>query len=330
MSAQGSAKQVKLTARQWRHSGLWVILLLLAPWVGGAASLSSLNVWRPVNFDPIASSDPIIRFSVSMSIIDSTNREYDCFRWSVYNSDGGRLFSLDFDNDTTVISYALEDSTNFISTGLKFTNSILYDLVISMNFANNSWSATLDDRTLASAQAITTRGSPLTLGDVDAVWAFKNPDAPGNNYLVFDNYQLVAQNTGRRLYSTGFEGSEGYDPNLTLVGQNGWVGSATGGNGFVTEFFTGEGVQAFIGFNPPTNAPASAPIHLEALGLLQNRQFALRVSGEAGQTYVVEASADLRNWTAIRTNAAPSGTFDFIDAAAPGFSRRFYRARTGP
>src|SRR4029079_12084691 len=35
------------------------------------------------------------------------------------------------------------------------------------------------------------------------------------------------------LYQTGFDVSEGYDANLDLVGQNGWVGEGSGGNGIL-------------------------------------------------------------------------------------------------
>src|SRR5207253_1523762 len=57
---------------------------------------STLNVWRWLNFDPVAAGLPIVTFSVTMAIYDSartTNR--DCFRWSVYNQQNGgvRLFT---------------------------------------------------------------------------------------------------------------------------------------------------------------------------------------------------------------------------------------------
>lgn len=57
----------------------------------------------------------------------------------------------------------------------------------------------------------------------------------------------------RVLYETRFEKSEGFDETLTLIGQGGWVGDGSGGNGLVTDFFAGEGQHAFIGFVAPTN-----------------------------------------------------------------------------
>lgn len=53
------------------------------------------------------------------------------------------------------------------------------------------------------------------------------------------------------LYWTRFEAAEGYDTRYTLIGQKGWLGEGTGGNGLVVEFFRGEGQQAYLGFWPP-------------------------------------------------------------------------------
>ena len=51
-------------------------------------------------------------------------------------------------------------------------------------------------------------------------------------------------------------------------------------------------------------------------------KFALNVNGVAGYNYVVQASSNLLDWTAIETNTAP---FTFVDVNAGQFSQRFYR-----
>lgn len=53
------------------------------------------------------------------------------------------------------------------------------------------------------------------------------------------------------LYQTGFESSEGYNTNRDLVGQKGWVGAGSGGNGIAAGFFPGKGQQAYLGYKPP-------------------------------------------------------------------------------
>ncbi|MCC7376634.1 MAG: hypothetical protein IT581_18390 [Verrucomicrobiales bacterium] len=152
-----------------------------------------LNVWRPMGYVPGPTNSPVVRFSVLMQIEDSatvTNR--DDFRWSVYNGRGDRLFTLDFDNDALGINYLLDDN-RFVSTGKTFTNAVPYALEVSMNFQANQWSATLNGQPLTEVLAITTRESPLDFGDVDAVWAIRTPGKPGDNFLVFDDYRIVAQ-----------------------------------------------------------------------------------------------------------------------------------------
>ncbi len=54
------------------------------------------------------------------------------------------------------------------------------------------------------------------------------------------------------LYETHFEAAEGYDRNLDLAGQRGWLMEGSGGNGLLEEFFPGFGQQAYVGFTPPT------------------------------------------------------------------------------
>ncbi|GIX50077.1 MAG: hypothetical protein KatS3mg132_271 [Limisphaera sp.] len=67
--------------------------------------------------------------------------------------------------------------------------------------------------------------------------------------LALQAMSLRADSTN--LLFTAFERAEGYDANYTLIGQNGWLGTGTGGNGLVPDFFPGEGQQAYIGYWPP-------------------------------------------------------------------------------
>ena len=54
------------------------------------------------------------------------------------------------------------------------------------------------------------------------------------------------------LYSTQFEPLQGYNISAYLTGQSGWTSSGSGGNGLVTNAFTGMGQQAYVGYFPPT------------------------------------------------------------------------------
>ena len=223
-----------------------------------------LSVWRPINFSPMPTNISFVRFSVLMSITDSSNTNYDNFYWSVYNAQSHRLFTLDFDNYDLGIYYLLDGTNDFVWTGEEFTNDEPTTLVITMNFLQNSWSATFAGVLLATNQPITTTGAPLNLGDVDAVWSVYDTNAPG------DNYKITAE-----------------------------------------------------------VVPPPAP-RLETPGYSGNGPFLLRVLGQSGERFAIDATTNLTVWTALKTNVITDGYFDYVDSSAPAFMRRHYRARWAP
>jgi len=147
---------------------------------------SSLFIYQPLN-NNLSSA----QFSVLMAIYDSSNTNWDDFFWSVFNQQGQELFALDFDNYELKVYYYLDNTNGRTWSGLQFTNGVAYPLVLTMDFSNNRWSATFNGALLATNQPMTTTGAPLNLGDVDAVWSVYDTNAPGNNYMVFDDYQVT-------------------------------------------------------------------------------------------------------------------------------------------
>jgi hypothetical protein len=202
--------------------------------------------------------------------VDSFNTNYDNFYWSVYNAQGDPLITLDFDNYDLGIYYLLDGTNDFVWTGQTFVNDDTNTLVMTMNFPQNSWSATFDGVVLVTNQPITTIRAPLNLGDVDAVWTVYDTNAPGDNYMLFDNYRITAE-----------------------------------------------------------VIPPPAP-RLEALGRFGDGQFLLRVLGQSGERFAIEATTNFTQWTALKTNVITDGFFDYVDSSAPAFSRRYYRARWAP
>ncbi len=157
-----------------------------------------VSIFPPLNVDPVAIGKPVVGFRVTMAVFDPEPPEEnrDSFRWSVYNLDGVRLFSLDFDNRNGEITYQLEgDTSPFVPTGYYFDVATPYDLEMRMDFASNRWTATFGGVVLAENQPITQLPGKtrLNLGDIDAVWikGYENP-ALGGNYMVFDDYRVVA------------------------------------------------------------------------------------------------------------------------------------------
>jgi len=98
--------------------------------------------------------------------------------------------------------------------------------------------------------------------------------APGDNFLLFDNYQVTAEA-------------------LTVP--------------------------------PPPVA------QVQFLGRTTQGWALLRVAGQDGSRWSLDATTNFVNWTILVTNAiSSSGYVDHVDMTAAPFSRRFYRARLAP
>jgi len=149
------------------------------------------SVWRPVDFDPAPANNPLVRFSVKFQIVASTQGAEDDFRWSVYNKDGNRFFSIDFESSSGNVSYVLEDGL-FVTTGSSINFDGLYDLDVWMDFKRNLWTAYLNGFLLVNSLPLTQTTLPLTFGDADAVWFLRGKPA-GNNFMAFDNYRVTAE-----------------------------------------------------------------------------------------------------------------------------------------
>jgi hypothetical protein len=95
------------------------------------------------------------------------------------------------------------------------------------------------------------------------------------------------------------------------------------------------GALGLIGFAKATsftlNTAALTRPTLEVLGWAGN-QFALRLHGDPGRAYVILASTNLAGpyWTALGTNVALGGSFNFTNAETGNLNQRFYRALFKP
>lgn len=85
----------------------------------------------------------------------------------------------------------------------------------------------------------------------------------------------------------------------------------------------------FINGTLKVTASDKIPVQNISIALLQPQPeegVELKLSGNAVQTYVIEASTDLVHWTAIGTNMTDaSGIFTFVDSDSKNYSSRFYR-----
>ena len=148
------------------------------------------SLWQPIK--GIGPEETQITVTVLLMFVDSTNGHRDDFRWTLYNDNVQRLVTLDFDNATQNINYALEDDL-FLPTGYSFEYEALYDLKFVMDFAANTWTVSVGEEDIVSKKKLTTKGSRLAFGDLGPTWAYRDPENPGNNYLVFDDYRVTAE-----------------------------------------------------------------------------------------------------------------------------------------
>lgn len=155
----------------------------------------TLSLWRPLSAPTPDPARPVWKFSVWMQVVDSSNGEYDYFRWSPHNSEGVPLFALEFDNASTNINYSLDDNTGYRWSGFTFDPAVIYHLEIWFNFARNDWQAVMNGQVVVDAQPITTTGAKLDLADIGAVWALRYKGSPGDNYLLFDEYEVTIEPT---------------------------------------------------------------------------------------------------------------------------------------
>ena len=105
--------------------------------------------------------EPIVKFSVTMAINDSSNLKYDDFQWQLYNKERHPFFTIDFDNNDLGVYYLQDGASNFVDTGVQFTNGDPMQLTVVMDFANNLWSAALNGHTFVRNKPIRTGKAAL-------------------------------------------------------------------------------------------------------------------------------------------------------------------------
>lgn len=108
--------------------------------------------------------------------------------------------------------------------------------------------------------------------------------------------------------------------NLTLFASNASPGyhavlaQITGG-GRTRHLYAPELVEVILPRQPPT---------LDIIKLSAT-QYRIGITGEPGQTVVLQSSPDLQAWTALATNALPTGRWDFTNTPPDNLGARYYR-----
>jgi hypothetical protein len=234
-----------------------------------------------------------------------------------------------------------------------FSNNIIYDLVITMDFARNRWSAALGGTPLVNELRISTLpGTTLDLGDVDAVWLPVNDFFPGDNELVFDEYRLTAEPSELPTIVLPPQAQSvvaGANVTLAVVAGGGeplayqwrWNGAdlpgATNAILALNSVSVGQtGTYTVNVSNGTGNASAAATLTVipavapsfSAAVLLPEGKFQFTLGGTSGARYVVEYSDDLVQWQELTRVTLTGSTVVVSDPEASTKSWRYYRART--
>jgi hypothetical protein len=170
-----------------------------AAFIGFNTPAAALTVvYRPMNFDPVASGQPRVEFQSLLGVQDSTNGRRDRFHLTFYNIGGDFLAALTFDNtNARVLS---DDGSTVRDSGVTFLKgdpllglAALQLLHVGIDFHLNRWSASLDGVPLFD-RTFTVTGKPLTLGTVAVEWEIPSgsPALAGNNWLLVADWLLAS------------------------------------------------------------------------------------------------------------------------------------------
>ncbi len=154
-------------------------------------STDLVSVYRPIDQSLLSSgSGSVIEFNVVMGISDSFNGQYDRFYFSLYDPLNNYLAALVFDNTNEGFGIWVSDGVDQVYTDEEFLTDVLYDLTIVAKFSENSWSAYLDDIPLFVDRPLTAVTGTPEFGDVAVEWEITDPNNPGDNWLLFDDWEI--------------------------------------------------------------------------------------------------------------------------------------------
>jgi len=94
-------------------------------------------------------------------------------------------------------------------------------------------------------------------------------------------------------------------------------GVAYGANQFVAVGLNGTILQSGT---TPIQSPTMGPVSLLPGGAAK-----VTVTGVAGQTYAIQSSSNLKDWSDLTTVTLTNSAGNFTDPSAPNYQQRFYR-----
>ncbi|MGA2280171.1 MAG: hypothetical protein ABSG80_07710, partial [Verrucomicrobiota bacterium] len=137
------------------------------------------------------------------------------------------------------------------------------------------------------------------------------------------------------MYGVSIPSINGADapPVLVSFDLSSFVDGGTNADGSIHQIsvtMVGAGGDFLLNFIFSGNVPNPLPVNIPDASTVSITATpdgpAITLSGSPDQTYVIQASLDMHNWTDIITNATDStGIFSFVDSDATNYPSRFYR-----
>jgi hypothetical protein len=152
-----------------------------------------------------------------------------------------------------------------------------------------------------------------------------------------DGYSnLILENGGQYMYGVSIPSINGANslPVLVSFDLSSFVDGGTNADGSIHQIsmtMVGAGADFPVNFNFSGNVPNPVPANIPDAGTVSiaaqpDGSMAITLLGSTNQTYVLQASFDMHNWTSISTNVTDvNGLFTYIDSDAKNYSSRFYR-----
>ena len=168
-----------------------------------------VSVLKQILHDHVTTGESIIEIDALISIRDSSNGRYDDFYLSFFNANAKRMATIRFDNQDSAVfnsqfgiwrEQANIDSTSStqFDTLTDFIHEELDEVFISIDLANNLWSASLSGLPLFENATFTTATNPadINLGLVGFEWqvAAPSPEFHGDNFLLVADYAVNSYN----------------------------------------------------------------------------------------------------------------------------------------
>jgi len=146
---------------------------------------------------------------------------------------------------------------------------------------------------------------------------------------------LVLENGSQYMYGVSIPSINGTAaaPVLVAFDLGSFVAGGTNTDGSIHKIsvtMVGSGGDFPVNFNFSGNVPNPLPANIPdaiTISITATPEGpAITLSGSTNQTYVLEASLDMHNWTAISTNLTDAaGIFTYVDTDAKNYPSRFYR-----